>query len=510
LRLVALDDTQAKFLYRNLLGILILTGFALVLLHLNRQAGGGLVLDRIGFCMNLIVFVWLGVVIVKGRAALSQIVRGRADAVTPFEQAMADYYPQFAVAAVVITWVLSTVFASLGFQEELRGGLHLISLVLLLMVPLIDALIRAAVRYLAPTMQGDGDVAEGAYTATLGSYKRMGRVVVFGVVVAFVARLWDISLVNIASAGLGQQVATHLLRALLICVVGYLAWEAVRLTINRKLARERTVARISFNQEDSEGEGGQKVSSRLATVLPPVSWTLQAIVITMTVLTALGNIGIDVTPLLAGAGVEGIAIGFGAQKLVSDIVSGVFFLVDDAFRLNEYIDAGGTVGTVEKISLRSVRLRDDNGPLYCIPYSEMKRVTNFGRDWGIMKLKFTVPFDTDPEKVRKIFKKIGQEMLDNPELADGFIEPFKSQGVKDFNDTGMVVRGKFKFRPGTQFPIRKEIYRRVQQEFAAQGIEFARKEVRVTVNGVTTLTPEQTAGVAAAAAEAAIPPKPAV
>ncbi len=129
----------------------------------------------------------------------------------------------------------------MGFQKELRGGLHLLSL-LLLMVPLIDALIRAAVQSLASPMQGDGEVAEGAYTATLGSYKRMGRVVVFGVVVAFLAQLWDISLVTIASAGFGQQVATHLLRALLICVVGYLAWEAVRLTINRKLARERTVA----------------------------------------------------------------------------------------------------------------------------------------------------------------------------------------------------------------------------------------------------------------------------
>ncbi len=127
-----------------------------------------------------------------------------------------------------------------------------------------------------------------------------------------------------------------------------------------------------------------------------------------------------------------------------------------------------------------------------------------------MKLQFTVPFDTDPEKVRRIFKKIGQEMLENPDLADGIIEPFKSEGVKDFNDTGMVVRGKFKFRPSTQFPIRKEIYRRVQQEFAAQGIAFARKEVRVTVNGATILTPEQTAGVAAAAAEAATPPKPVV
>ncbi len=188
----------------------------------------------------------------------------------------------------------------------------------------------------------------------------------------------------------------------------------------------------------------------------------------LTVLTALGNLGINVTPLLAGAGVAGLAIGFGAQKLVSDIMSGLFFLIDDAFRLNEYIDTGGVQGTVEKISLRSIQLRDSKGPVLIIPYSDIDKVTNFGRDWGIMKLRFTVPFGTDTEKVRKIFKKIGQEMMENPELAPGFIEPFKGQGVAEFTDYGIVVRGKFMHKPGAQFGIRKQIFKRVQEEFAAE------------------------------------------
>jgi small-conductance mechanosensitive channel len=235
-----------------------------------------------------------------------------------------------------------------------------------------------------------------------------------------------------------------------------------------------------------------------------ISWALQCAIITMTVLTALGNLGVNVTPLLAGAGVVGLAIGFGAQKLVSDVMSGLFFLIDDAFRLNEYIDTGGIQGTVERISLRSIQLRDAKGPVLIVPYSNIKTVTNFGRDWGIMKLKFTVPFDTDVEKVRKIFKKIGQEMMENPELAPGFIEPFKSQGVGEFNEYGIVVRGKFMHKPGAQFGIRKYIFKRVPEEFAANGIHFARREVRVSVTGTGTegMTEEQVHQVGGAAAEA--------
>ena len=137
-----------------------------------------------------------------------------------------------------------------------------------------------------------------------------------------------------------------------------------------------------------------------------------------------------------------------------------------------------------------------------IPYSGIDKVTNFGRDWGIMKLKFTVPFGTDIEKIRKIFKKIGQEMMENPELAPGFIEPFKSQGVGEFNDYGIVVRGKFMHKPGAQFGIRKQIFKRVQEEFAANGIEFARREVKVSVSGTDGhLTDEHVKLTSGAAAE---------
>jgi small-conductance mechanosensitive channel len=144
----------------------------------------------------------------------------------------------------------------------------------------------------------------------------------------------------------------------------------------------------------------------------------QTTIVIVFLLLGLGNIGVDTTPLLAGAGIAGLAIGFGAQKLVTDVVSGIFFLVDDAFRTGEYVEVEGTMGTVEKISIRSMQLRHHKGPVHTIPYGEIPKITNFSRDWVIMKLRFTVPFDTDPNKVKKIFKKIGQDMLVMDEFKD--------------------------------------------------------------------------------------------
>ena len=108
------------------------------------------------------------------------------------------------------------------------------------------------------------------------------------------------------------------------------------------------------------------------------------------------------------------AIGFGAQTLVKDIISGVFFLADDAFRVGEYIDVGDVMGTVEHISIRSLRLRHHRGPVHTIPFGEIQHLTNFSRDWAIMKIEFRLPFDADLEKVRKIIKKVGQTLMADP------------------------------------------------------------------------------------------------
>jgi small-conductance mechanosensitive channel len=346
-------------------------------------------------------------------------------------------------------------------------------------------------------MQGEGPVAEAAHMQTRHSYVRIARVTLLAFLVLAVGRIYGLNLLAIGGDD-GSTVARHTVVFLLILAAGYLAWEIVNLWVAHQLAKDSPPT----ESQDDDAEMGGAGKSRLATILPLIRVVAQITILVLTALLALSQLGVNITPLLAGAGVVGLAVGFGAQTLVRDVVSGVFFLMDDAFRLGEFIDAGGTMGTIEKISIRSLQLRGTRGAVHIVPYGEIPKLTNLSRDWVIMKLQFTVPFDTDVEKVRKLFKKIGQEIMEMDEFKDDILAPFKGQGVTGVDDVGILVRGKFTTKPGKQFGVRKEIYKRVQQAFDENGIQFARKEVRVNIPESANLDDKQKEAVTAAAAAA--------
>ncbi|MEL6220586.1 MAG: mechanosensitive ion channel domain-containing protein, partial [Pseudomonadota bacterium] len=470
---------------------------------LSFLGGHGIALGelRLGFWLSLALYAWLMVVAWRARTGLTHALIGDLGEVTATERRMAEIYPYLAMVLILVFWALTEVFVGLELWYLLDGRLPL-TLLILIFAPVVDRVIRALVYGVAPPPEGEGELAEQAFAETRRSYIRVGRVVSAGLVLALISEIWQFSVVEMASSGVGQRFAGRLLEALIIVGVGYVVLEIVRIRINSMLAREKGPQ--VDDEEPGGGEGGGAGGSRLSTVLPLVSWGVQAAIIVITVLTALGALGVDTTPLLAGAGIVGLAVGFGAQTLVADIVSGIFFLVDDAFRVGEYVEVEGTVGTVEKISVRSLRLRHHEGPVHTIPFGQIPKLTNYSRDWVIMKLRFTVPFNTDLMKVKKLFKQIGKDMMADPALAEDFLQPFKSQGVLEVNDVGMVLRGKFMAKPGRQWTLRKEIYQRVQQAFDENGIQFARKEVRVKIDtDPSALTEEQRQAVAAAASDAA-------
>ena len=500
MRLLNVNDHWAKYLHRNLIGLALLGGFTMFIVGFNAQFGVPVGEARIGFWLNLALHIYIVVITWKAREGLVEMMRGTDPDRTRYDEQTARAYPYFAMAVSVFTWALAVIVAGFGNFELLMTAPHYTTMFWLLMAPLIDAAIRGLVRHLQPPMIGDGPIAEQAYKANKRSLIRIGRVLAFGLILLIIAGAWNINLADVGSGG--AQFAGNLIQFMVISAIGYILYELVSLWINRRLTRENTTAQTS---DQEAGEGGGAGGSRLATVLPLVLIASQIAIGTIFALLAIGSLGIDITPLLAGAGILGLAIGFGAQKLVTDIVSGIFFLVDDAFRVGEYVDVGGTMGSVEKISIRSMQLRHHRGNVHTIPYGGIEKVTNFSRDWVIMKLMFTVPFDTDPNKVKKIFKKIGAEMMEDPLFKDDFLEPFKSQGVFQFDDVGIVMRGKFMAKPGTQFTIRKEIYNRVRAAFDANGIEFARREVRVAIPGMEDhddLNVEQQAAVQAGATAA--------
>lgn len=508
LRLVHTDDWTARFLYQRIGIVFVLWGILWFIVPFLASHGMPVEDLRIGFWLNATAYGILLYMCWRARDGLTMMLIGADEDVTPGEAAIARFYPYICMGLVVLNWLLIEALVAKN-MFHLLDGRATITLLLLLFAPTFDTAVRGVVRRMTPPATGEGLVAHAAYVRAKRSYIRIGRVIAGVSVVLLISWLWEIDLTNLAAAGVGFRIAGKLIEGIIITLVGYLIWELTSLWINRKLAAERTA--MGFDSEDdSAGDEGGTGVSRLATVLPLLLGVLKVTIAVIFGLIVIGNFGIDTTPLLAGAGIVGLAIGFGAQKLVADIVSGIFFLVDDAFRAGEYLDVDGTMGTVEQISVRSMQLRHHKGAVHTIPYGEIPKITNFSRDWVIMKLKFTVPFDTDPNKVKKIFKRIGAEMMEVPAYAEDFLQPFKSQGVFDFDDVGMIIRGKFMAKPGRQFVLRKEVYNRVIRAFEEAGISFARREVRVAIPGIdnTSLNDEQKEAVAAAASQAtdALPP----
>jgi moderate conductance mechanosensitive channel len=199
----------------------------------------------------------------------------------------------------------------------------------------------------------------------------------------------------------------------------------------------------------------------------------------ITVMMALAALGVEIGPLIAGAGVVGVAVGFGAQTLVRDVISGVFYLLDDAFRVGEYIQSGNYKGTVESFSLRSVKLRHHRGPLYTIPFGVLGAVQNMSRDWVIDKISIGVTYDSDLDLAKKLIKQVGKELQADPELAPNILQPLKMQGVEQFGDFAIQIRLKIMTKPGEQFVIRRRAYALIKKAFDANGVKFAFPTVQV-------------------------------
>ncbi|ESX28915.1 MULTISPECIES: mechanosensitive ion channel family protein [unclassified Mesorhizobium] len=285
-----------------------------------------------------------------------------------------------------------------------------------------------------------------------------------------------------------------LINVVVIALAADFGWSIIKALIERKLGVAIPQAVVS--EEDILTLDPHQ--ARLHTLLPIIQNILLAVIIVMAVLMMLASIGIQIGPLIAGAGVVGVAVGFGAQTIVKDVISGVFYLLDDAFRVGEYISSGSYRGTVESFSLRSVKLRHHRGPLFTIPFGELGAVQNQSRDWVTDKFNITVGYDTDIDFARKLIKRIGLELAEDPEFKPWVIEPIKMQGVQEFGEYGIVLRVKVTTRPGGAFSMKGRFFLRLRQAFKEQGIELPFPTVHVqglqdphgTENAPLEITPE--------------------
>ena len=415
--------------------------------------------------------------------------------------ALADLAPVAATLLVIVAWALWLVGATALMA----------TLLAITVLPLADfgcrRLIRASVgapaAEEAPRLSPEQGSVDAALTDVVVAkpprrqlyapvLERLARFVLVVAAVLLLGIAWGLDLSTLSTS---TSVAGRLFEAavdvLVAVLIADLLWVWAKTAIDNRLADYKP-------PEPGHAPGPE---ARLATLLPLIRKVLMITLLVMVTLVFLSSLGINVGPLLAGAGVVGIAIGFGAQTLVRDIVSGIFFLLDDAFRVGEYIEIGDLRGTVESISVRSLRLRHHRGAVHTIPFGEMKSLTNHSRDWVIMKLEFRVPFGTDLKVVKKIVKAIGEELAEDEEIGPSILEPLKSQGVRRMEEFNMVVGVKFMTKPGEQWQMRKEVYQRVRDAFEAKGITFAERNVKVEVVGAAPNSPEAQAAALGAAEE---------
>jgi small-conductance mechanosensitive channel len=492
LRLLPLQDRDAKFLYRWIVQISLVAAILITPGFIFRSAGRSEELFNLFFILSgLSVIILMMVMIWRSRQRVAEAICAEASEGVCVESSLRTkfartwhYFAILYVAGSGTFWLINVFLGSKGKIINLIAGLFLIPIFIGL-DQWVQRLLKIASGELPevidfssenkpeaseePPSEISEEILEDKKTnikhfAPL--IRRVFRFVLAALLFFIVLGLWGIDL------SIGRIFAADALKIIMVLILGFVIWEFVKSRIDRKLQEE-------MPEDDEEKEEGGAGGSRIGTLLMLLRKFILAVMFVMVSLIILSNLGVNIGPLIAGAGVIGLAIGFGAQTLVKDIIAGIFFLIDDAFRVGDYIETAGTKGMVDHISLRSLRLRHPRGPVFNIPFGSMGTVKNNSRDYIISKLDFRVRYDTDVDKVRKIIKKINKTIMKDEEMGPVMLGKLKSQGVREMDDSAMVMRVKFKTVPGEQFVVRREVFRMMQESFRENGIEFAHRNVTV-------------------------------
>jgi moderate conductance mechanosensitive channel len=296
--------------------------------------------------------------------------------------------------------------------------------------------------------------------------------VLIGVGVAL-SRAWVVHVLGLVDASEWSTLTLEMRTAGGTLFAAFVMWELL------KFFTDPYVSQKPGKASDGGGSGAvaAPTASRLSTLVPLLRVAMGIVIGLVAVLIVLADFGVNITPLLAGASILGLAVSFGSQALVKDIVSGIFYLTDDAFRAGEYIECGQTKGIVEGFTLRSIRLRHPSGQLHTIPFGDLGKIANFSRDWAIVKYDFSFPRDTDIEKVRHAVDGIDSELQGDPDYRRKILEPLKMQGVVGVTDNTLVVQFRFAAQPGNPEAIQRDVMIRMMRAFKDQGIAFGNATV---------------------------------
>ncbi|WP_347911330.1 mechanosensitive ion channel family protein [Pseudomonas grandcourensis] len=281
-------------------------------------------------------------------------------------------------------------------------------------------------------------------------------------------RVWGMSLIRFTE-GDGHEVSVKLFSLAGTLLFAWLIWILSDTAVHHALTRSRKGL----------------ANARAQTMMPLIRNVLFVAIFIVALIVALANMGMNVTPLLAGAGVIGLAIGFGAQSLVADLITGLFIIIEDSLAIDDYVDVGGHLGTVEGLTIRTVRLRDIDGIVHTIPFSEIKSIKNYSREFGYAIFRVAVPANMDIDNAIKLMREVGQKMRTDPLQRRNIWSPLEFQGVESFESGNAILRARFKTAPIKQWEVSRAFNLSLKRHMDEAGMDLAmpRMSIQVVTEG---------------------------
>jgi moderate conductance mechanosensitive channel len=468
LRFLRLGDETAAYLYVWIkrFSYLVLYSYFLLqpyVLRIPREIlQGGIHL------VGLVVTLMLVIFILQNREAVAGWLRGRpaADAgrvhgaFVTMRRFLASVWHLLAIAYVAGAYLVWSLQIPGGFELMARGAV-----ITTLLLAFGRQLAQGVERLVGRSFAVGADL-EQRYPALqtrvnryLAILHRFSVGFVYLLIALAIMQIWGLDLIGWTRATLGTAFGAQLVNVGLTLLTMFVIWELSSAAIEHYLgALDHTGARIER-------------SGRARTLLPLLRTAFFVFTALILLLHAMSVMGLDLAPLLATAGVIGIAIGFGSQKLVQDVINGMFILFQDTISVGDFVEVGGHGGTVERMSVRTIELRDASGIVHTIPFSEITTVKNWAKGFGYAMLDVSVAYGEDVDQVMELLRQIGAELEADPQVGQFMLEPIDVWGVDALADSGVLIKARIKTRPLKQFYVKRQFNRLMKRRFDELGIE---------------------------------------
>lgn len=304
------------------------------------------------------------------------------------------------------------------------------------------------------------------------------RVFIVGLAIYTLGKIWEIKLIEgfFESPEIKSTLSASV-TVLFVAMISVFIWEAIGVYL----------AYIMIEAHNNN-------RTRVKTLLPIIRNIVMSIFALLFGLVMMSELGINVAPLIAGAGVVGVAVGFGAQNMVKDFLTGFTIVLEDIIRVGDVISIGGCNGSVEAITLRKVQLRDFDGCVYTVPFSQITTIKNMTKDYSFYVMDISVAYNTDTDRVVEVLKSVDNEMREDELFSKSILAPIEIVGVDKFADSAVIIKARIKTRPIKQWEVGREFNRRMKIAFDKNGIEIPFPQRVVTVRGNEGLVDKATLG----------------